>query len=226
MTPITLVAKVPSTRWSTGRSSASPIMDLRDVPRRTGNPRFWKSSRWFIASRFISNVFPKPIPGSSMIFSSLMPACLARLTHSCVSASISMRKFWYSVLDLLCIRQQATSYFAITAAIFGSYFNPQISLTRSAPAWIELSATLLLKVSTETGMSKCFLTASITGRTLCASSSALTGVWPGRVDSPPISIISAPSAIIASVCLKASSIWFHLPPSEKESGVTFKIPIM
>ena len=161
-----------------------------------------------------------------MIFSSLIPAFLARLTHSCVSESISMRKLLYSVLDLLCMRQHATSYLAITAPISESYFNPQISLTRSAPAWIALSATLLLKVSTEMGMSKRFLTASITGKTLWASSSALTGVCPGRVDSPPISIISAPSAIMASVCRKASSKWFHFPPSEKESGVIFKIPII
>ena len=36
---MTEVAIVPSTRWPTGRSSVRPIMDLREVPRSTGNPR-------------------------------------------------------------------------------------------------------------------------------------------------------------------------------------------
>ena len=48
---------------------------------------------------------------------------------------------------------------------------------------------------------------------------------PGRVDSPPTSMISAPSLIISSVCFNAASRSPYFPPSEKESGVTFRIPI-
>ena len=63
-------------------------------------------------SRFISNVFPNPTPGSRMIFSSLIPAFFARLTHSCVSESISMRNCY---LSYLIVHETACSI------IFGNY---------------------------------------------------------------------------------------------------------
>ena len=153
--------------------------------------------------RFISYVLPNPTPGSRMILSSAIPARLAILTHSWVSASMSTIKLLYSVLSLLCIKQQGALYLAMTGAISGSYFSPQISLIRSAPCFRDSSATHPLYVSTEIGISKRLFTASITGSTRSISSCAPTGVCPGRVDSPPISRISAPSAIIASVCFRA-----------------------
>ena len=64
----------------------------------------------------------------------------------------------------------------------------------------------ILKVSMDTGMSNSFFTASITGVTRAISSSSEITVCPGRVDSPPISTMSAPSAIIASAWRRASSI--------------------
>ena len=39
-------------------------------------------------------------------------------------------------------------------------------------------------------------------------------------------ILTVLSLIHISVCFNAASMLFHLPPSEKESGVTFKIPII
>src|SRR6185369_7077644 len=70
------------------------------------------------------------------------------------------------------------------------------------------------------------LIAFTTGNTLCNSSCAETGSDPGRVDSPPTSIISAPSFIISWTRIKTASILLkYKPPSEKESGVIFKIPI-
>ena len=57
------------------------------------------------------------------------------------------------------------------------------------------------------------------------SSSTDTGGDPGRVDSPPISIMSAPSAIMFSACVMAKSKLAYIPPSEKESGVTFNTPM-
>ena len=75
-------------------------------------------------------------------------------------------------------------------------------------------------VSIEIGMSECFLISFTSGTTLFISSSTETGVKPGLVDSPPISIMSAPS----SINCKALSIP-PLLPSKKESGVAFTIPI-
>ena len=57
------------------------------------------------------------------------------------------------------------------------------------------------------------------------SSAADTGTKPGRDDSAPTSMIAAPSSTIESAWLNALSSVFHLPPSEKESGVTFNMPM-
>ena len=59
-----------------------------------------------------------------------------------------------------------------------------------------------------------------------SSSSGLIGAEPGRVDSPPISIMSTPSSIICSTRATAfATSSKNNPPSEKESGVTLRIPM-
>src|SRR5205807_8722650 len=49
---------------------------------------------------------------------------------------------------------------------------------------------------------------------------------PGRVDSPPTSIRSAPSSRRCSACSTALSASKYKPPSEKESGVTLTTPMI
>src|SRR5689334_14613319 len=66
----------------------------------------------------------------------------------------------------------------------------------------------------------------MTGTTRWISSSADTGSPPGRVDSPPTSMISAPSKIICSACATAASTETNCPPSLKLSGVTLRMPMM
>ncbi len=58
-----------------------------------------------------------------------------------------------------------------------------------------------------------------------SSSSALTAVWPGRVNSPPTSTIAAPSATMVLARATAAAASKCRPPSEKESGVTLRMPI-
>ena len=65
----------------------------------------------------------------------------------------------------------------------------------------------------------------MTGITRSSSSSRETGSCPGRVDSPPTSIRSAPASTIRRAWATARSRLLCRPPSEKESGVTFKMPI-
>ena len=131
-------------------------------------------------------------------------------------------------MSQLCITTTGRPYLAATAAISPgsfSYCNPQISLSRCTPSLAAYSAVSALNVSTDTGTGH-FLT--ICGKNcdkIAISSLAPTGTKPGREDSAPISIISAPSFTISSICAKALSTVFHLPPSEKESLVTFKIPM-
>ena len=70
--------------------------------------------------------------------------------------------------------------------------------------------------------------ARTTGRTRRRSSSRETpnSSKPGRVDSPPTSMMSAPSSRMRRACRSAASGVLCSPPSEKESGVTFRIPMM
>src|SRR5207244_1317479 len=67
---------------------------------------------------------------------------------------------------------------------------------------------------------------STTGITRRNSSSAAIGSAPGRVDSPPTSTMSAPSAAIFRPCSMAFSAAKNFPPSENESGVTFNTPMI
>ncbi len=107
----------------------------------------------------------------------------------------------------------------------GSRCKPQTSLMTEAPSRAASRATAALPVSIETATSKSATNASSTGLTRQSSSSADTGAWPGRVDSPPMSTIAAPSATIplARATAEPGSKW--RPPSENESGVTLRMPI-
>ena len=75
----------------------------------------------------------------------------------------------------------------------------RISLIKSMPTLAASCITIALEVSTEIQQSKRFCTASTRGITRCNSSvSGTSSAIIGRVDSPPISIIVAPSLSIFS----------------------------
>src|SRR6185437_13036743 len=104
----------------------------------------------------------------------------------------------------------------------GSPRSAVTSFTSSAPSSRARAATSDFAVSIETGEPA---SASSTGTTRRSSSSAETGSAPGRVDSPPMSTIAAPSAsnrIAESAASPGSKL---TPPSENESGVTLTTPI-
>ena len=94
-----------------------------------------------------------------------------------------------------------------------------------APRRAASRATAALLVSIEIGASISRVSAFSTGTTRRSSSSSDTGVWPGRVDSPPISMIAAPSDTMVLARSTAAPISTCRPPSENESGVTLRIPI-
>ncbi len=100
------------------------------------------------------------------------------------------------------------------------------SLIRPAPALTAAVITPGFIVSMEIGISNSALIISMTGATRSISSCSATISEPGRVDSPPMSKISAPSEINFSACFKAASRSKNLPPSENESGVTLMMPII
>ena len=111
---------------------------------------------------------------------------------------------------------------ATTPASSGSPRSAVTSLTSSAPSSSARRATSLFAVSIDTGTPS---SRSSTGTTRRSSSSSGTPSDPGRVDSPPMSTIAAPSAIIRRAAAAATSGSRWSPPSEKLSGVTLTIPI-
>ncbi len=74
-------------------------------------------------------------------------------------------------------------------------------------------------------MSLCARIAEITGTTRAISSASSTGAAPGRVDSPPMSRMSAPWPISRRACATAASTPKCRPPSEKLSGVMLTMPM-
>ena len=103
--------------------------------------------------------------------------------------------------------------------------KPVTSLTMEAPTRTAAFATSTWRVSMET-MAPFLASARTTGRTRRASSSGFTGVKPGRVDSPPTSMMSAPASSISRPWAMAVSASKCSPPSLKESGVTLRTPMM
>ena len=124
----------------------------------------------------------------------------------------------------MCITTRPASHDAATLTISGSR-KPVTSLIMLAPASTHALATDAWRVSMLTHMSSSAKRRT-TSKTRLSSSSSETGSAPGRMDSPPTSTIRAPSSIIWRPAATASSIEAYDPPSEKESGVTFSIPII
>src|SRR5882672_7537255 len=121
----------------------------------------------------------------------------------------------------LCMTQTAQSLFAMASSAPGAE-SASMSLIIDAPAASASFITRGRRVSTETGRSE---SDRRTGRIRRSSSSSETGSAPGRLDSPPISMMSAPSCASARACAIANFGSKKRPPSEKESGVTFTTPI-
>ena len=94
----------------------------------------------------------------------------------------------------MCIRTTGTLYCAARDRLFGSPVSAVISLIIDAPAESAASITLGFDVSMLIGTPNPLIP-SITAATLSISSDVFIDLEPGLVDSPPISIISTPSAI-------------------------------
>jgi hypothetical protein len=102
------------------------------------------------------------------------------------------------------------------------------SLTRCAPAARASRATRGEVVSMETRAPRDAASSAAhrTGpRTRASCSSSDTAADPGRVDSPPMSMISAPSSSSAAMRPGNTAGAAKTPPSLKESGVTLSTPI-
>ena len=115
---------------------------------------------------------------------------------------------------------------ATSGSIAGSSQPALTSFTMSAPASSAASATAASVVSTEIATPECVRTRAITGTTRRTCSSASTRAAPGRVLSPPMSMMVAPSSTSCSAYCAASSALANWPPSLKLSGVTLTTPMI
>ena len=120
----------------------------------------------------------------------------------------------------------ATPFRQPSAIAFASWVSAETSLMMCAPSWAARRITSALRVSIERRARLCLARACRTGNTRRHSSSRSTASEPGRVDSPPMSRMSAPSASSRSACSIAASAARKRPPSEKLSGVTLTMPMI
>src|SRR5258708_3556305 len=121
----------------------------------------------------------------------------------------------------MCMRQTA-QLLSRTASMAPGAWSACTSFTMEAPDCSAARITAGRRVSIETQRSPIF---SSTGMTRASSSASETGAAPGRVDSPPMSMMSAPSSASFLACATAADASRKRPPSEKESGVMFTTPI-
>src|ERR1700722_897434 len=125
----------------------------------------------------------------------------------------------------MCIRMIGTFRLAAPKNTSGSSRPAETSLIQSAPASSAAAATGQRVVSTERAIDVLRRIARIAGMMRSICSSAATRNAPGRVDSPPMSSISAPAAAISIAASAADSGSVKRPPSLKLSGVIFTTPI-
>src|SRR5579875_222209 len=167
---------------------------LRERATSIGKPRSRSSPSRLSRTRFSCQTLPKPKPGSMMMRSAATPATRARQrlrtrsarTRSTTSGAVERMG------DAPAMTITASAR-AATAGISGSPSSPDTSLRMRAPRASAARATAALRVSMLTGTRTASSTASSAGSTRRSSSSSGTGTWPGRVDSPPTSMISAPA---------------------------------
>ena len=222
------VAAPPATREAGGscsRPSAQPIADLRELPSSSGRPRLRSSPSRRTSSRLCSGPKPKPKPGSRISCSRDTPAASAIASDSSRPARTSAitspedgRPRW------LCISTAGSPRAASSGASAGSARRACTSLSASAPASKARPATYAFEVSTLIGAATASRTARSTGARRAHSPGPSRGSWPGRVDSAPTSIRSAPSSTIRAAC-SAAAAGSSTPSPEKESGVALTMPI-
>ncbi len=183
-------------------------------------------------SEFCSLRFPKPRPGSITMRLRSRPSRTAR----CMAESSSMARFptgsfrggslaHVSGVPRMWFKMSPAFTLAAARARSGSAVRPVGSLMISAPSSSAFAATPDLYVSTESGTVSRPCRRFRTGISRRSSSASDTRAEPGRMDSAPISMMSAPSSSSSMARANARSGSLYFPPSENESGVTFRIPI-
>src|SRR5258708_7587974 len=172
-------AAIEPPRRRSGSEGVTVLMNfLREAPTRSGRPKLRNWSSRASTIMLCSGVLPKPMPGSSTIWVSGMPALAAisseRAKNAAISCMISMPA---SALSRLCITITAAPCRAIVLPMSGSRCSPQTSFAITAPRPSAQATTSDFMLSRETGVPSATTAANI-GCSLCNSSSAEIGCAP------------------------------------------------
>ena len=181
--------------------------------------------------KFSSIDFPNPKPASRAIRSRAIPNFVAASMRSRQNFKTSaMMSFSFCAfaaawlasivceIPRRCIKTIPQSLCAKSGNISASCVAPETSLMMLAPASRAHRATPLFVVSTESGIWTRAASFSRSGRTRRVSSSLETSLAPGRVLSPPMSRMSAPSSTSCNArSTTKSSTRFDAPPNVKPS---------
>src|SRR5579859_473952 len=168
----------PPRRCCGSDGETEAMKTFREAPTRSGRPNTSSSESCASTTRLCSCVLPKPMPGSSTMFSLAMPARAAisseRVKKAAISAMMSMPG---SARSRLCITITGALRAAIVPAMAPSRCRPQTSLAITAP-WSRAQAmTSAFMLSMETGTPSATMAAS-TGCKRRNSMSAETGCAP------------------------------------------------
>src|SRR5882757_1599426 len=107
---------------------------LREAPTRMGRPNVRSSPSRASAVMLCSGVLPKPMPGSSTIFSAEIPAVAATSSERVKNATMSfMMSIAGSARSRLCMTITGSLRSASNRAMRSSRCSPQISLAITAP---------------------------------------------------------------------------------------------
>ena len=198
-----------------------------------GRPSTASSSRRASSSRLCSTVLPKPMPGSTMIRSRAMPARERGATRS--------RQERRDLGDDVVVARRALHRRGLTPhvhqAAAGAALGDERRQARGgaerrdvvdeARAGVQRGARDLELggVDRDRGAARRPRRGPRSPGRRARAPRPRDGSAPGRVDSPPTSMIAAPSAVSARPCSTAAAASGWSPPSEKESGVTLRMPM-
>ncbi len=217
-----MVARWMTTSWSASLSKPGPGSTQMHS---CGTPARMSTRAWSPRKPMISRM----MGASSGRVKRLV--LVGTLRAGCAESSVTERRVLAPFRRFQCMTRQPRPVSVASCTMAGSV-NPLTSLRIETPSRAHRRATSAWRVSTEMiadGASARM--PRTTGTTRSASTLGETGVAPGRVDSPPTSMMSAPSSSISRPRRTARSTSStpspssRLPPSEKESGVTLRMPM-
>ncbi len=193
--------------------SIAAVQPLREAPSITGQPSPWSRASWcrqieivgLVLGEAQAGIDDDPLARDARRLAGRHPGRQPVAAPPVRTARSAARRSWWRARPPCASAPRTRANAAATSRLRGSWVRPLTSLMIVAPAANAASMTAALRVSIDT-VTPCSASAATTGRTRRSSSSSGTSTAPGRVDSPPTSTMSAPSAASRKPCATAPSV--------------------